>query len=170
VDSPPHAAISYAACAAEVEVDDETGEVRVEHLWQCFDVGRAINPTLVEGQIQGGALMGLGLAVLEECYPYYPSVEHRGGEFGSYFVPGIKDLPKIDTIILENPSADGPDGAKGISEMANKPTASGDRDGRLRRDRRLGDGAPDHARARPARTRKEGAGAAPRRQVDDLRR
>jgi CO/xanthine dehydrogenase Mo-binding subunit len=121
VDSPPHAAISYAACAAEVEVDDETGEVRVEHLWQCFDVGRAINPTLVEGQIQGGALMGLGLAVLEECYPYYPSAEHRGSEFGSYFVPGITDLPKIDTLILENPSADGPYGAKGISEMANNP-------------------------------------------------
>jgi CO/xanthine dehydrogenase Mo-binding subunit len=121
VDSPPHAAISYAACAAEVEVDDETGEVRVERLWQCFDVGRAINPTLVEGQIQGGALMGLGLAVLEECYPYYPSPEHRGSEFGSYLVPGIRNLPKVDTIILENPSAGGPYGAKGISEMANNP-------------------------------------------------
>ena len=121
VDSPPHAAISYAACAAEVEVDDETGEVRVERMWQCFDVGRAINPTLVEGQIQGGALMGLGLGVLEACYPYYPSPEHRGGEFGSYFAPGIEGLPKIDTIIIENPSADGPYGAKGISEMANNP-------------------------------------------------
>jgi CO/xanthine dehydrogenase Mo-binding subunit len=121
VNLPPHAAISYAACAAEVEVDDETGEVTVQHLWQCFDVGRAINPTLVEGQIEGGALMGLGLAVLEECYPYYPSVEHRGAEFGSYLAPGIANLPEIDTIIIENPSADGPYGAKGISEMANNP-------------------------------------------------
>src|ERR671924_1392061 len=121
VDLPPHAAISYAACAAEVEVDDETGEVRVERLWQCFDVGRAINPTLVEGQIEGGAMMGLGLAVLEECYPYYPSVEHRGSEFGSYLPPGIENLPQIDTIIIENPSPDGPYGAKGISEMANNP-------------------------------------------------
>src|SRR5207247_8682208 len=50
VDLPPHAAISYAACAAEVEVDDETGEVRVTRLVQCYDVGKAINPTLVEGQ------------------------------------------------------------------------------------------------------------------------
>ena len=121
VDLPPHAAISYAACAAEVEVDDETGEVRVEKLWQCFDVGRAINPTLVEGQIEGGAMMGLGLAVLEECYPYYPSVEHRGAEFGSYLAPGIEGLPEVNTIIIENPSADGPYGAKGISEMANNP-------------------------------------------------
>src|SRR5437870_6490898 len=121
VDLPPHAAISYAACATEVEVDDETGEVRVERLWQCFDVGRAINPTLVEGQIEGGAMMGLGLAVLEECYPYYPSVERRGSEFGSYLAPGIEGLPEVSTIIIENPSTSGPYGAKGISEMANNP-------------------------------------------------
>ena len=50
----------------------------------------AINPTLVEGQIQGGALQGLGLGVLEDCYPYYPSAEHRGGEFGSYLAPGSR--------------------------------------------------------------------------------
>ena len=73
VDLPPHSAISYAACAAEVEVDDETGVVTVGRLWQCYDVGRAINPTLVEGQIEGGAMQGLGLGVLENCYPYYPS-------------------------------------------------------------------------------------------------
>ncbi len=121
VDLPPHSAISYAACVAEVEVDDETGEVIVTHLWQFFDVGHAINPTLVEGQIEGGAMQGLGLSVLENCYPYYPSVEHRGGQFGSYLAPGMEDLPQIDTIIIENPSADGPFGAKGIGEMANNP-------------------------------------------------
>ena len=119
VDLPPHSAISYAACAAEVEVDDETGVVRVTRLVQVYDVGRAINPTLVEGQIEGGAVQGLGLGVLENCYPYYPSVEHRGGQFGSYLAPGFEDLPQIDTIIIENPSADGPYGAKGIGEMAN---------------------------------------------------
>jgi CO/xanthine dehydrogenase Mo-binding subunit len=121
VDLPPHSAISYAACAAEVEVDDETGEVNVTRLVQCFDVGRAINPTLVEGQIEGGAVQGLGLGVLESCYPYYPSVEHRGAEFGSYLAPGMEGLPKLDTVLIENPSADGPYGAKGIGEMANNP-------------------------------------------------
>jgi CO/xanthine dehydrogenase Mo-binding subunit len=121
VDSPPHSAISYAACAAEVEVDDETGEVRVLRLRQCFDVGRAINPTQVEGQIEGGAMMGLGLGVLENCYPYYPDIEHRGGMFGSYLAPGMEEMPQIDTILIENPSADGPYGAKGIGEMANNP-------------------------------------------------
>ena len=119
VDLPPHSAISYAACAAEVSVDDETGVVTVDRLVQVYDVGRALNPTLVEGQIEGGAVQGLGLGVLEDCYPYYPSVEHRGGEFGSYLAPGMEDLPQIDTIIIENPSSDGPYGAKGIGEMAN---------------------------------------------------
>ncbi len=119
VDLPPHSAISYAACAAEVEVDDETGIVTVDRLVQVYDVGRALNPTLVEGQIEGGAVQGLGLGILENCYPYYPSAEHRGGQFGSYLAPGFEDLPKIDTIIIENPSSDGPYGAKGIGEMAN---------------------------------------------------
>ena len=156
VDLPPHSAISYAACAAEVEVDDETGEVRVTRLQQCYDVGRAINPSQVEGQIEGGAMMGLGLGVLENCYPYYPSVEHRGGAFGSYLAPGMEDMPQIDTIMIENPSADGPYGAKGIGEMANNPQPPAIAAAVLRRDRRLGHRAADHARAGAARARGEG--------------
>src|ERR671939_488916 len=115
----PHSAISYAACVADVEVDDETGEVTVERLIQVYDVGRAINPTLVEGQIEGGAMMGLGLGLLEEAYPYYPDPEHRGGEFGAYLAPSLEDLPDLDNVIIENPSSDGPFGAKAIGEMAN---------------------------------------------------
>jgi len=64
-------------------------------------------------------MMGLGLGLLESSYPYYPSVEHRGGEFGSYLHPSMEDLPEVDNVILENPSADGPFGAKAIGEMAN---------------------------------------------------
>jgi CO/xanthine dehydrogenase Mo-binding subunit len=119
VDIVPHSAISYAACVADVDVDDETGEVTVLRLIQAYDVGRAINPTLVEGQIEGGAIMGLGLGLLESSYPYYPDVEHRGSQFGTYLAPGIEDLPEIESVILENPSADGPFGAKAIGEMAN---------------------------------------------------
>src|SRR5918911_658440 len=107
------------ANVADVEVDDETGEVVVERLVQIYDVGRAINPTLVEGQIEGGAMMGLGLGLLEAAYPYYPSVEHRGDQFGAYLAPAMEDLPELDNVILENPSADGPFGAKAIGEMAN---------------------------------------------------
>src|SRR6478672_5196910 len=119
VEIEPHSAISYAACVAEVEVDDETGEVIVERMVQVYDVGRAINPTLVEGQIEGGAMMGLGLGLLESSYPYYPSVEHRGEQFGSYLAPSLADFPEIQNVILENPSSDGPFGAKAIGEMAN---------------------------------------------------
>src|SRR5438477_5812893 len=115
----PHSAVSYAACVADVDVDDETGEVTVTRLVQVYDVGRAINPTLVEGQIEGGAMMGLGLGLLESSYPYYPSTEHRGGEFGAYLGPAMSDLPELDNVIIENPSADGPFGAKAIGEMAN---------------------------------------------------
>ncbi len=159
VDSPPHAAISYAACAAEVEVDDETGEVRVEHLWQCFDVGRAINPTLVEGQIQGGALMGLGLGVLEECYPYYPSAEHRGGEFGSYLAPGIRGAAEDRHDHHREPVRGRPLRGEGHQRDGEQPAAAGDRGCGLRRGRRLGDGAPGHARAGAARPRAEGSRA-----------
>ena len=144
VELDPHSAISYAACVAEVEVDDETGEVRVMRLIQCYDVGRAINPTLVEGQIEGGAMMGLGLGLLEAAYPYYPSPEHRGGAFGTYLAPGIEDLPEIDSIILEHPSSDGPFGAKAaIGLRGSRPLSTRRRGtggtraaGRSRRDRR----------------------------------
>ncbi len=115
----PHAAISYAACVAEVEVDDETGEVVVTRLVQVYDVGRAINPTLVDGQIQGGAIMGLGLALLEESYPYYPDIAQRGPEFGAYAAPAMVDLPELKNVVLEDPDPVGPFGAKAIGEMAN---------------------------------------------------
>jgi CO/xanthine dehydrogenase Mo-binding subunit len=115
----PHSAVSYAACVADVEVDDETGEVKVTRLTQVYDVGRAINPMLVEGQIEGGAMMGLGLGLLEQAYPYYPSPEHRGEQFGAYLAPALHNLPEFDNVILEHPSADGPFGAKAIGEMAN---------------------------------------------------
>ena len=119
VETEPHSAISYAACVADVEVDDETGEVTVERLIQVYDVGRAINPMLVEGQIEGGAMMGLGLGLLEQAYPYYPETDHRGDEFGAYLAPSLEDLPDLDNVIIESPSADGPFGAKAIGEMAN---------------------------------------------------
>lgn len=119
VDLPPHAAISYAACVAEVEVDDETGDVRVTKLTQAYDIGRAMNPTLLEGQIDGGAVMGLGFGLLETCYPYYPSVEHRGATMNTYHVPMMADMPEIKNVLMENPSSGGPYGAKGIGEMAN---------------------------------------------------
>lgn len=119
----PHYALSYGVCVAEVEVDDETGEVLVSKLIQVYDVGRAINPSLVAGQIHGGALMGLGLALLEESYPEYPGADHRGAEFGTYLVPSALELPALHDRVLENPSSEGPFGAKAIGEMASNAQA-----------------------------------------------
>ena len=114
----PHYALSYGVCVAVIEVDDETGEVEVLEMTQVYDVGRAINPALVSGQIHGGAMMGLGLALLEESFPEYPGTGHRGAEFGSYLVPSPSELPAMHDSVLENPSAEGPFGAKAIGEMA----------------------------------------------------
>ena len=120
VDLPPHSAISYASCAAEVEVDDETGVVTVTRLWQCYDVGKSINPTLVEGQIEGGAMQGLGLGVLENCYPYYPSVEHRGDRSSAPISrPAWRTCRRSTRSSSRTPPATAPYGAKGIGEMAN---------------------------------------------------
>ena len=122
VDLPPHAAISYAACAAEVEVDDETGQVKVTRLVQCFDVGKAINPTLVEGQIEGGAHAGARARRAGELLPVLPERRApRRRSSARTSRPGMEDLPQVDTLIIENPSAGGPYGAKGIGEMANNP-------------------------------------------------
>jgi CO/xanthine dehydrogenase Mo-binding subunit len=109
--------MAYGATVAEVEVDTETGEVKVLKLVSAYDCGKAINPMLVEGQIDGGAAMGLGSALMEELHPYYPTLEHHPTGFFSYMVPTAKDLPELDAVIVEMGSKTGPYGAKGIGEM-----------------------------------------------------
>jgi CO/xanthine dehydrogenase Mo-binding subunit len=109
--------MAYGATVAEVEVDTDTGEVKVLKLVSAYDCGKAINPMLVEGQIDGGAAMGLGSALLEELHPYYPTLEHYPTGFFSYMVPTAKDLPELDAVIVEMGSKTGPYGAKGIGEM-----------------------------------------------------
>jgi len=89
----------------------------VTRLTCAHDVGRAINPTLVEGQIEGGAAQGLGLALMEEFFP------HRSENLHDYLIPTIGDMPPVDCILIEDPSSEGPFGAKGIGEQALIPTA-----------------------------------------------
>ena len=102
--------------AVEVEVDTDTGEVRVLRVWSAHDVGRAINPVMVDGQVQGGVVQGLGLALTEEMV---------WGENGNlvnptlmdYKIPGILDVPDfIESIIIETAEPSGPYGAKGVGE------------------------------------------------------
>jgi CO/xanthine dehydrogenase Mo-binding subunit len=104
----------YGAIFAEVEVDTETGEVKVLELTSAFDVGRAINPDLVEGQITGGAIMGIGFALTEDLLVRDGQV--LNGSFTDYRLLRACDVPEIVPIIVESNEPTGPFGAKGIGE------------------------------------------------------
>jgi CO/xanthine dehydrogenase Mo-binding subunit len=106
----------YACQIAEVEVDPGTGKVDVLEVWAAHDVGRAINPDTVRGQICGGVATGIGYGLLEE-------VEQVEGvtktmNLDEYLIPTALDAGKIHAIILENPDKYGPYGAKSIAEPA----------------------------------------------------
>jgi xanthine dehydrogenase molybdenum-binding subunit len=115
-----HFAFSFAAQAAEVEVDVETGEVRVLTILAANDVGRAINPLGLLGQVEGGVMMGLGNALTEEF------ILEDGRVFSDrlarYRMPGILHAPEIVSIVVEHPTSDGPHGAKGVGEIVSIPT------------------------------------------------
>ncbi|MFH1116746.1 MAG: xanthine dehydrogenase family protein molybdopterin-binding subunit [Pseudomonadota bacterium] len=114
----PYATYAFAAQAAMVEVDKPTGEVHVKRVAAAHDVGRAINPKCVEGQICGGVMMGVGMALMEE---YIPGIH---ANFENYHIPTMMDMPEIDpVIIVEAPEESGPFGAKGVGEPALIPTA-----------------------------------------------
>ncbi|MEW9307829.1 molybdopterin-dependent oxidoreductase [Labrys neptuniae] len=113
----PYALYGFGAHMAEIEVDCELGTIKVLKITATHDVGRAINPTLVEGQIEGGVAQGLGLALMEEFYP------GRGENLHDYLIPTIGDVPPVETILIEDASPVGPFGAKGVGEQALIPTA-----------------------------------------------
>jgi CO/xanthine dehydrogenase Mo-binding subunit len=104
-----------AAHLSHVRVDRETGGVTVLAHVVAQDVGRALNPALVEGQMHGGTAQGLGWALLEEL-AYDEEGQMRGGSFAEYVLPSMDQVPPIETLIVEVPAPDGPFGAKGIGE------------------------------------------------------
>jgi len=119
-DGRMHFAFSFAAQAAEIEVDVETGETRVRTVIAANDVGRAINPLGLLGQVEGGVMMGLGNALTEEF------IVDDGIVFtdrlARYRMPGILHTPEIVSIVVEHPTSDGPYGAKGVGEICSIPT------------------------------------------------
>ncbi len=118
----PDSTEAHACTVAEVEVDTETGEVQVLSIRSAYEVGRQVNPALVHGQIVGGAWMGMSHALYETTAPYYPSPDHSPKDFSEYLMPGPPELPVIEAVVLEVPSANGPYGVKGVGEMtANSP-------------------------------------------------
>ncbi len=115
-----HFAFSYAAQAAFVEVDMRTGEVHVEKIVTATDIGRAINPLALEGQIEGGIIMCIGNALTEEY------IVEKGyvwtDRLAKYKMPSIKHTPEIVSFIVEDKSSTGPYGAKGVGEISSIPT------------------------------------------------
>ena len=117
----PATCYAHACTVVDVEVDDETGEVDVVSVKNVFEVGRALNPSMVEQQLVGGSWMGISHALYETTEPYYPAREHGGRDFNEYLMPGPGNLAETETIVLERPAADGPYGAKGVGEMCANP-------------------------------------------------
>jgi xanthine dehydrogenase molybdenum-binding subunit len=115
-----HFAFSFGVQAAEVEVNELTGEVRVLHVISANDVGMAVNPLGLQGQVEGGVMMGLGNALTEEFIVEngYVVTDH----LARYRIPGIMLTPEITSIIVEHPVQEGPYGAKGVGEISSIPT------------------------------------------------
>jgi CO/xanthine dehydrogenase Mo-binding subunit len=113
----PYATYAFAAQIAVVEVDTELGTVKVLRMVAAHDVGKAINPTLVEGQIEGGIAQGLGLALMEEYLP------GRTENLHDYLIPTVGDVPEIECLLIEDREPLGPSGAKGVGEPGLVPTA-----------------------------------------------
>ena len=113
----PYATYGFGAHITEVEVDLKLGTTRVLRLAAAHDVGKTVNPTQVEGQIQGGVAQGLGMALMEE---YVQGVTEN---LHDYLIPTVGDMPDIEILLIEDPEPLGPFGAKGIGEHALIPTA-----------------------------------------------
>lgn len=115
-----HFAFSFAAQAAEVEVNTQTGEVRVLQIISANDVGRAINPLGLQGQVEGGIMMGVGHALTENFIVENGYVVTD--RLARYRIPSITLTPEITSFIVEHPTRDGPYGAKGVGEIVSIPT------------------------------------------------
>jgi len=120
--SSPNFAYGYMAQAVELVVDTDTGQIFVEKIYSAHDVGRAINPTLLDGQIEGGVIQALGYVLTENF------IEEAGyvktDKLSTYLIPTVQDVPPVlEPIILENLDPNGPWGALGVAEMPFIPLA-----------------------------------------------
>lgn len=113
----PYAVYGYGAQMIELTVDTRLGTVKLDHITTAHDVGRAINPLLIEGQIEGGVAQGIGLALMEDFVP------GRTENLHDYLIPTFGDMPSFTHHIVEVPDAEGPYGAKGLGEHVLIPTA-----------------------------------------------
>lgn len=117
----PYEEYVYATQIVDVEVDTETGEVTVLRVIAVHDCGRAINPLLLEGQIEGGVAMGIGFGLYEAVVQ--ENGEVKNPQFTDYVLPTALDVPDIRVALVEKPAPKGPFGAKGVAEASLLPTA-----------------------------------------------
>lgn len=110
----PSPAYSYSAAVAEIDCDPETGHVTVDKVWLAHDVGRAINPMLVRGQIEGSVHMALGEVLMEE--QAFRGALHDGPSLLDYKIPTVLEMPDVESIIVESLDAEGPFGAKEVGQ------------------------------------------------------
>lgn len=120
----PFATYAYATQIAEVDVDGETGEVEVLRIVASHDCGTAINPMWVEGQVEGGILMGVGFALQEETL-FDANGRQINPNLTNYIMPLALGMPEIQADIVDNHDPTGPFGEKGVDEPTSVPTAAG---------------------------------------------
>jgi CO/xanthine dehydrogenase Mo-binding subunit len=106
---------SYGADVVEVEVDMDTYEVKILNVVTASDIGRAINPVMAEGQIEGGTVQALGYGLCEEIL--WQDGRMLNNRLTNYIIPTALDIPEMETIIIEKPYPYGPFGAKGLGEL-----------------------------------------------------
>ncbi|WP_419025992.1 xanthine dehydrogenase family protein molybdopterin-binding subunit [Emergencia sp.] len=107
-------AFTFGACGVELAVDTESGELTILRCVLACDVGKAINPSTVEGQMEGGMAQGIGWGIMEEHFMENGRMKNH--TYHDFLIPTALDLPNLETIIVEHPNALGPYGAKGIGE------------------------------------------------------
>jgi len=117
----PYWPYTFSCYGVEVAVDTETGRVDIIRAVCAQDVGKAINPSMVEGQIDGGFVMGVGYALFENLGLEAGNIKNN--RFSKYIIPTSLDIPEIEKIIIEEPESTGPFGAKGIGEPVMIPAA-----------------------------------------------
>jgi CO/xanthine dehydrogenase Mo-binding subunit len=115
------ATFAFGTQTAEVEIDPDTGQVKVLKIAAAHETGRTINPTMAEGQIEGAVVQGIGYALMEGLTLQNGKVVNDG--FLDYKIPTVGDIPEIETILIETDDPHGPYGAKGIGEPGLVPTA-----------------------------------------------
>jgi xanthine dehydrogenase molybdenum-binding subunit len=118
--NPIHFAFSFSAQAVQIEVSLESGEIRVLQVISAHDAGRVLNPLGFQGQVEGGVVMGLGHALMEEFKVDDGIIQTD--RMARYHIPTMQDSPKVISIIEEHPISSGPFGAKGVGEIVSIPT------------------------------------------------